>query len=64
METVKITLTNGDTKEFPKNTTYYEISKGFNLKKDILGVKKNNEFFGLNEKAGEDATISFIDLNW
>lgn len=63
METIKITLTNGDIKEFPKNTTYYEISKGFNLKKDILGVKKNNEFFGLNEKAGEDATISFIDLN-
>jgi len=50
-------------KEFPKNTTYYEISKEFNLGKEILGAKINNEFFSLNDKAIEDAEITFINLN-
>jgi len=62
MEMIKVTY-NSITKEFEKNTTYYEISKGFNLEKDILGVKINNEVFSLSDKATGNVTISFIDLN-
>lgn len=63
MEKVLITLDSGEKQEFQKNTTYYEISKGFNLEKNILGVKIKNEVFSLSDKAMEDAKISFIDLN-
>ena len=63
MEKVLITLDNGEKQEFEKNTTYYEISKGFNLKKNVLGVKINNEVVSLSEKAQNDVNISFIDLN-
>ena len=63
MEKIVISLTNGEKKEFNKNITYYDISKGFNLEKDILGVKINNEVFSLNDKAVADANVTFIDLN-
>ena len=63
MEKVLITLDNDEKQEFEKNTTYYEISKGFNLKKNVLGVKINNEVVSLSEKAQNDVNISFIDLN-
>jgi len=63
MEKVLITLNNGEKKEFAKNTTYYKISKGFNLEKNILGVKIKNEIISLSDKAQEDANITFIDLN-
>jgi len=60
---ITITNKNGDYKEFLENTTYYDISKGFNLGKDILGVKINNEIFSLNEKAKDSANVTFVDLN-
>ena len=62
---VMITITDdfGKKLEFEKNITYYEISKGFNLGKEILGVKINNEVFSLSEKANQDSKITFIDLN-
>ena len=63
MEKILITLKNGESKEFQKNITYYEISKNFNLENNILGVKINNEFFSLCDKASKSATISFVDLN-
>ena len=63
MEMITITLETGEKRDFKKNTTYYEISKGFNLEKNILGVKINNEVFSLSDKAVEDAKITFIDLN-
>lgn len=63
MESIKISIENGESKIFKKNTTYYEISKSFNMNKDILAVKINNEVFSLCEKALEDATVTFIDLN-
>ncbi len=63
MDNITITLLTGEKKEFPKNTTYYEISKGFNLNNDILGVKINNEIYELRERADSSKTISFIDLN-
>lgn len=63
MEKITITLVKGEKKEFKKNTTYYEISREFNLGKEILGVKVNNEFFSLNSRAQEDQIIQFVDLN-
>ncbi len=62
MDKILITF-NGVQKEFPKDTTYYEISKSFNMTKNILGVKINNEVISLNLPASNDATIEFIDLN-
>lgn len=59
-----VTITyNGEKKEFAKNTTYYDISKGFNLGKEILGVKINNEVFDLSDKTLQDEEVTFIDLN-
>lgn len=60
---IVITNRNGSSKEFPVNTTYYEISKGFNLGKDILAVKINNEVHALSDKAKENVTVTFMDLN-
>ena len=60
---IVITNEKGERKEFIKNTTYYDISKGFNLGKDILAVKINNEVHSLSDKAKEDEKLSFIDLN-
>lgn len=62
MEKIIITL-NGIKKEFDKYTTYYDISKGFNLGKDILGVKINNEVLSLSDKALDSVNLTFIDLN-
>ena len=60
----KITITyNNEKKDFQKNITYYEISKGFNLDKNILGAKIGNEVFSLSEVVKEDVTVDFIDLN-
>ncbi len=63
MDKIKITLSNGNEKEFLKNTTYYEISKAFNMDKSILGVKINNEVLSLNDVAVTSNEITFIDLN-
>ncbi len=63
MEKILISLINGEKKEFPKYTTYYEISKAFNMDKNVLGVRINNEVFSLNDKATIDEKISFIDIN-
>lgn len=63
MEHITVSIPNGEKKQFAKNTTYYEISKGFNLDKSILGVKINNEFFDLTERALNDCEVTFVDLN-
>ena len=57
MEKIIITLNTGEKQEFAKNTTYYEISKGFNMDNNILGVKINNEIFSLSDKAQESAKM-------
>lgn len=62
MENIIITYNNIE-KTFKKNTTYYDISKGFNLDKKILGVKINNEVFSLGECAKDNETVTFVDLN-
>ncbi len=63
MDSIIITAKNGEKHEFPRNTTYYEISRGFNLGKEVLGVKINNEVFSLSNHAKESAEVTFIDLN-
>lgn len=62
MDNITITYDNKE-KKFNKNTTYYDISKEFNLGKDILGVKINNEVYSLNDTAKESNKVTFIDLN-
>ncbi len=60
----KITITfNGEKKEFPKNTSYYDISRAFNLGKNILGVKINNQFIALSNLAQTSDIVEFVDLN-
>ena len=54
---------NNEKKEFDDNTTYYKISKGFNMGKEILAVKVNNEVKSLASKANNNEEVSFIDLN-
>ena len=59
---ISITL-NGIKKEFENNTTYYLISKGFNMENNVLAVRVNNEVKSLNSVAHQDAEIEFVDLN-
>lgn len=54
---------NNEKKEFEDNTTYYLISKGFNMGKDILAAKVNNEVKSLSSKANNNEEVTFIDLN-
>lgn len=56
-------ISNSEKKQFSKNTTYYEISRGFSLGSEILGVKVNNEVFSLSDRATQDEIVNFIDLN-
>lgn len=63
VEKILITIDNGESKEVKKGITYYEISKEFNLEKNILAVKINNEIVSLSDIALKDSHISFIDLN-
>lgn len=62
MDTIKITF-NNNTKEFPKGTSFYEISKDFKEVPNVLGVRINNEVYSLDKKADEDAEIIFINYN-
>lgn len=60
MDMIRIT-NNGDTKVFPKGTSFYEIGKAFNIPKTSLALKINNEIFSMHDKAIKDCTINFID---
>lgn len=62
MEKVKVTYKN-NVKEFPKGTTYFEISKDFAVKEDILAVEIDNVIYHLSDKVREDCNIRFIDLS-
>lgn len=58
---ITITDENGKKLEFINNTSYYEISKNFNLGSEVLAVKINNEIVSLSDKATQDAKVTFID---
>ncbi len=62
MITIRNIKTNEE-KSFEENTTYYDISKGFGMQDNVLGVRINNEVYSLSDKAKTDNEISFIDLN-
>ena len=62
MEKIKITH-NNITKSFAKGTTYFDISKSFDVqKKDVLAVEIDNVIYHLSDKAKKDCTVKFIDL--
>lgn len=63
MERITITFNDGSKKEYSKGITYYEISKDYKLKNEILGVKVNNEIMPLNTKVVSDTIVEFIDFN-
>lgn len=60
MELITISYENKK-EEYPKGTSYLEISKHSKLKDTVLGVKKNNEIFSLTDKAVKDEEIEFFD---
>ena len=62
MDTVKITFNDGTVHEYKKGTTYYEVSKDFNVK-NIMGLKIKNEVYSLDTKAIEDEVITFINTD-
>lgn len=58
-----ITITcNEQTKAYPKHTTYYEISKDFKMKHDIVCVLVNNKIASLGDKADSDCELRFLDI--
>lgn len=62
MEKIKITHDN-ITKEFAKGTTYFEISKSFNVQKnDILAVEIDNVIYHLSDKAKNNCIVNFVDV--
>ena len=61
MDTIKITFNDGTLHEYPKGTSYYEISKDYKAMKDIMGVKVNHEVFALDKKVMSDKEVEFID---
>jgi uridine kinase len=63
MSEIQLVLPNGKKVNFPKYTTYYDISKHFKMKTDVLGVMVNNQITSLNDRADHNATIKFLDIN-
>ena len=62
MNEITITFQDGSKKKYPKGITYFEISKDKKTKKNILGVKVDNEINALDSKAMHDASIEFFDV--
>lgn len=63
MSLITINFDNNKKTQVEKGTTYLEVSKLSSLKDTVLGVKKNNEIFSLDEQALEDETIEFFNAN-
>lgn len=60
---VKVNFRNIITKEFPVNTTFYDISKSFKtyFNYPILIARVDNDIVGLNEVVTQDCNIDFYD---
>ena len=57
-------IIDGEKREYPRGTTYYEISREFDTKRNkILAGKINNQLVSLDMKCMSDCTINFIDVN-
>ena len=53
---------NGIKKNFPKYTTYYEISKSFSMSNKIIGALVKNKPVSLNDRAEHGGIVQFLDL--
>ena len=62
MSEIQLTLPNGEKRSFPKYTTYYDISKNFEMEHDVIGIMVNNRITSLNDRADHNANIKFLDL--
>ena len=64
MADINVTI-NNITKTYPNGTTYYEISREYDHKRNnkILAAKVNNEIISLDMKCTHDCEIEFIDVN-
>ncbi|MBI2124800.1 TGS domain-containing protein, partial [Candidatus Pacearchaeota archaeon] len=64
MTHIKITLTDGSIKDFPKGTTAYEIAKsiGKRLAEDAVAAKVNESIKDLDAPINEDASLHLITL--
>lgn len=64
MADINVTI-NNITKTYPYGTTYYEISREYDRKRNnkILAAKVNNEIICLDMKCTHDCEIEFIDVN-
>ena len=62
--TITITFPNDESKEYPINTRYYDITKDYVEKNeiDLLAVRVNNEVFALDQKASKNEKIELIDV--
>ncbi len=63
MSDIKVTLDNNQTKTFPKNTTYKEISETFPDAPEIIGISVNNRITSLADKCDHDVNIRFLKVN-
>ena len=62
MKMIKVTV-DGITKEYQEGTTFYEISREFDKRRNkILAAKIDNELFSLDMKCKNDCTVNFIDV--
>jgi len=62
MNEIEITFNDGTKKKFPSKSTYYEISKSFNLPKGIIGAIVDNKLVSLHDIATKDQRVEFFDL--
>lgn len=64
MTQVNVTI-NNIIKTYPYGTTYYEISREYDCKRNnkILAAKINNQLVSLDMKCTHDCEIEFIDVN-
>ena len=63
MDTVKIIFNENTEHIYPKETTYYDISRDYVCQNAILGVRINNEVYPLSKKATSDQRIEFFDVD-
>ena len=63
MSDIKITLDNGQTKTFPINTTYKEMSETFPDVDKIIGVSVNNKITSLADKCDQNVKVRFIKVH-
>lgn len=63
MSEIQVTLKDGKTKKFPKNTSYKEMSETFADVDKIIGVMVNNRIVSLADRADTNVSVEFIKIN-